>query len=57
MKDKTIAIGFSIIIISVFTISIILKDNDLSLIERRKLTTIKQVTTNFFDKNRDIVKV
>jgi len=53
MKEKIIAIGFSIIIISVGLISFILKDNKISLIERRKLTTTSDVSKDFFDNIED----
>ena len=53
MKEKIIAIGFSVIIISVGLISLILKDNKISLIERRKLTTTSDVSKDFFDNIED----
>ena len=53
MKEKIIAIGFSIIIISVGLISFIVKDNKISLIERRKLTTTSDVSKDFFDNIED----
>ena len=53
MKEKIIAIGFSIIIISVGLISLILKDNKISLIERRKLTITSDVSKDFFDNIED----
>lgn len=53
MKEKIIAIGFSVIIISVGLISLILKDNNISLIERRKLTTTSDVSKDFFDNIED----
>ena len=49
MKNKIIAIGFSIIIIGVSIISLILNDNDVSFFERRKLATIKDVSKDFFE--------
>ena len=53
MKDKIIAIGFSIIIIGIFGLSIILKDNDVSLIERRNLVTIKKLSKDFLGNIED----
>lgn len=53
MKDKIIAIGFSIIIIFVGILSLILKDIDVSIIERRNLTTIKDLSKDFFDNIED----
>ena len=53
MKEKVIAIGFLLIIISVGITSLILKDSNLSLIERRKLTTSTDISKDFFENIED----
>jgi len=53
MKDKIITLGFSFIIIGVGLISIIVKDINISFLERRTLTTKEDLDKDFFDNIED----
>lgn len=53
MRDKIISIGFSCIFIFVGVISLILKDNDISFLERRKLVTKDDLSSSFLEKIED----
>ena len=44
LKDKIITFGFAIILISMFVIDVFTEDKDVSLSERRKLTTFPEIT-------------
>ena len=46
-------IGFSFIIIFIGLISFIIKDKDISFLERRKLVTVSNLSNNFFEKIED----
>ena len=50
MKDKIMTFGFSFIIIFVGIVSVIIKDSDISFLERRKLVTTDGLKSNFFEK-------
>lgn len=53
MKNKIVAIVFSLIIISVGILSLFLKDNDLSFFERRKLVTNNDLAKDFLGNIED----
>lgn len=53
MKDKIMTFGFSFIIIFVGIVSVIIKDSDISFLERRKLVTTDGLKSNFFEKIED----
>lgn len=53
MQDKIISIGFFIIIMSVGLLSIIMKDIDISFLERRKLTTVTTLQKDYLENMDD----
>ena len=45
-KDIVVTLVFLFTIISLFLINVIIKDTDISIAERRKLSTMPELTTN-----------